>query len=131
MRRFGVLLLTIGLVAVAAPVIAQDFDPHPHMLVQRPEVGFIEVDDAQVLALTGFRKCVDLAGGKSVPLHAHHEMLHFGKVGQKLFEKAGHVVVPAAPFPEPFFEALPWSNCAEFEALLPIPLPEEDDEHEE
>ena len=52
------------------------------------------------------------------PLNAQHLHMHFGTAGVNLFERAGHVVVPGAPFPEPFFEAVPWSNCEELIAFF-------------
>lgn len=36
--------------------------------------------------------------------------------------QSGNVVIPAAPFGEPLFPALPWSNCADFATFLPLPL---------
>lgn len=122
MKRFAVLLALLALVAVAIPATAQeDFDPHPHMLLQRPEIGLID----GVPHLVGYRKCVDLAGNRTVPLHAHHERLHFGDSGVSFDGESGHVVIPAAPFPAPFFEPLPWSNCEEFATFIPLPIPEE------
>jgi hypothetical protein len=51
-----------------------------------------------------FRKCVDLAGGKSVPLRAHHERVHATAIGPdgrginvKGIRQAGHAVVPTEP----------------------------------
>jgi hypothetical protein len=46
--------------------------------------------------------------------------------GEKLFEKAGHVVVPTAPFPAPFGPPPPWSNCEELPAFLTLPLAGDD-----
>lgn len=123
MRQLGVLTALLGLVAMATPATAQDFEPHPHLLVQRPVVDFIDVEGQQLLALVGFRKCVELAAGQPVPIHAHHDVLHFGETGQKLFNQAGHVVVPTAPFGVPVFDPVGWSNCDEFAAVLPLPLP--------
>lgn len=124
MRRLGVIIALLGLVAIAVPVMADEheFDRHPHLLLQRPEIGLID----GVPHLVGFRKCVDLAGNRTVPLHAHHEHLHFGSSGVSFDGQSGHVVIPAAPFPSPFFDPVPWGNCAEFTALLPFPLPEEE-----
>jgi hypothetical protein len=124
MRRLGVILALLGVVAIAIPVTAQEleFDRHPHLLLQRPEFGLVE----GVPHLIGVRKCVDLAGNRAVPLHAHHEHLHFGTSGVSFEGQSGHEVIPAAPFPEPLFDPVPWSNCEEFEALLPIPLPPEE-----
>lgn len=100
--------LVLGLMVTATPAPAQEpeFDPHPHMLV----LG-LELDEAG--EPVAFRKCVDLAAGQALPLNAHHEHLHFGTAGSNLFTKAGHVVVPGAPFPAPFEDPLPWSNCEE------------------
>lgn len=108
MRRLVVLLLALGLMAMAMPAPAQEpeFVEHPHMLVLGLELD--EFGDP-----VGFRKCVDLAAGQALPLRAQHQHVHFGKAGEQLFTKAGHVVVPGAPFPEPFEEPLPWSNCQE------------------
>jgi hypothetical protein len=39
--------------------------------------------------------------------------VHFGTAGEALFDRAGHVVVPTAPFPE-----IPWSNCEELIAFF-------------
>lgn len=122
MRRLSLVLALLGLVAITVPVIAQEeFDRHPHMLLQRPEVGLID----GVPHLVGYRKCVDLAGNRTVPLHAHHEHLHFGDSGVSFDGESGHVVIPAAPFPSPFEDPVPWGNCAEFATLLPLDISEE------
>ncbi len=105
-RRQLALVIALGLLVVAAPAPAQDFEEHPHMLV----IG-LEVDEFG--EPIGFRKCVDLAANQALPLNAQHQHMHFGTAGEMLFTKASHAVVPAAPFPEPFFEAVPWSNCEE------------------
>lgn len=86
-------------------------DPHPHMLVLGLELDEFEEP-------VGFRRCVDLAAGRTLPLNAQHEHMHFGTAGLKLFTKAGHAVVPGAPFPEPFDDPLPWSNCEELIAFF-------------
>jgi hypothetical protein len=114
-RWLVVTLVIVGLAGtLAGIVLAQNGDPlpeHPHMLVQRPVVGFVDGS----FALVGWRKCVDLAAGRSVPLHAHHSHVHVGRAGQALFENAGHAVVPGSPL-------TPWANCAALEAALPILL---------
>lgn len=108
MRRLSLLIVALSLMAMATPALAQEpeFEPHPHMLV----LG-VELDEFG--EPVGFRKCVDLAANKALPLNAHHQHVHFGTAGEHLFTNAGHVVVPGAPFPEPFEEAVPWSNCEE------------------
>jgi hypothetical protein len=121
MRRFSLLLALLGLVgllalvAVASPATAQEepvFDLHPHLLVLRPEF----VDD-----VLQYKGCVELAAGHAVPLHAHHDRLHFGSSGVSFGGESGHAVVPAAPFPAPFDEPVPWSNCEEFAAFFAAP----------
>src|SRR5918994_6940102 len=108
MRRLSLLVLVVSMLALATPASAQEpeFEPHPHMLV----LG-LELDASG--EPVGFRKCVDLAAGEVLPLEAHHEQVHFGTAGEALFTKAGHVAVPGAPFPAPFEEPVPWSNCEE------------------
>ena len=127
MKRLGLFLVLLGIVALAAVAIPataaeheheHELDPHPHMLVQRPEIGLI----GGVPHLVGFRKCVDLANNRALPLQSHHHHIHTGGTGVSIGGEAGHAVVPAAPFPSPLYEPLPWSNCADFEALLPLPL---------
>jgi hypothetical protein len=108
MRRLSILVIVLSLMAMATPALAQEpaFEPHPHMLV----LG-VELDESG--EPVGFRKCVDLAANEALPLNAQHQHVHFGTAGEHLFTNAGHVVVPGAPFPEPFEEAVPWSNCEE------------------
>lgn len=110
MRRLSLLIVALSLMAMATPALAQEPEfephPHPHMLV----LG-LELDASG--EPVGFRKCVDLAANKALPLNAQHQHVHFGTAGEHLFTNAGHVVVPGAPFPEPFEEAVPWSNCEE------------------
>lgn len=122
MRRLALVVAILALGALALPAAAEeDFDPHPHMLFQRPVFG--EIDGHP--HLISVRKCVDLANNNRLPLHAHHEHLHFGSSGVSFGGESGHVVVPAAPFGEPLFPALPWSDCDSFMGFLPFPLPEE------
>lgn len=118
----------VGVTAIAVPVVAQDhesddFDPHPHMLLHGLE---IETTEDSVI-FQGFRRCVDLAASRPVPLHAHHQRLHFGDSGVSFGGASGHVVLPVAPFPAPFGDPFPWSNCTEFEQLLPLVLPNDED----
>ena len=110
MRRVLVLTCVLGLLTAAMVGVGlahNEGDPpeHPHMLVQRPEFGFVE----GTFGLLGWRKCVDLAAGQPVPLHAHHAHIHTGTAGDALGENADHVAVPGAPL-------TPWANCAEVEA---------------
>jgi hypothetical protein len=59
----------------------------------------------------GFRRCVDLAAGLALPLHAHHDTIHLGRAGEMLRSKAGNFVVPTAPL-------TPFNNCADLVAAF-------------
>jgi hypothetical protein len=101
MKRIAILGMAAAMLAgmLATPASTQELPPHPHILL----LGLEFENDEPV----GFRKCVDLAAGRALPLNAHHEHLHFGTAGEALFTRAGHAVVPGAPL-------TPWRNCAEF-----------------
>ena len=99
-------LMAVGGAALLGTGLAQDQLPeHPHLLVLA-----VEFDGEEPI---GFRRCVELAAGRALPLNAHHDHAHFGTAGAALSARAGHFVVPAAPFP-----GVPWSNCAELEAFF-------------
>ena len=108
-KVFGVIFLVLSLVGVLAiPAMASangGIPPHGHMLVLGVEFG-----------PTGptYKKCVDLANNQAVPLHAHHEHLHFGSTGEKLRTNAGHFVVPTAPFSDII-------DCAHLEQFIGPP----------
>jgi hypothetical protein len=100
----------LGFSFALQPTVADaDLPPHGHMLVLQPEFDPALGEHGGV---TGWHRCIDLAGGRHVPLHAHHDTVHTGRAGEALFD-AGHAVVPTAPL-------TPWENCAELEAALPI-----------
>jgi hypothetical protein len=113
MRRALILVAAMTMLAtfaVGAGVAQEHETPdHPHMLVLGIEIG--QVDGS--FAVLGWRKCVDLAAGHAVPLHAHHDQLHFGPVNDVLFDNGGHAVIGGAPLS-------PWAGCAGLEAALPI-----------
>ena len=111
MRRLFVVLVVLSLMTLAVPAVAQQLERHPHMLV----LG-LEIDESG--EPVGFRKCVDIAASRRLPLNAHHEHLHTGSAGEMLFTKAGHVLVPGAPYPAPFGDPVPWSNCEELIAFF-------------
>lgn len=131
MRRTLIIMSAIvGMMLAGTAAIAgegddnHEFPEHPHLLVQRPEIGLIDHDDDAetdpVLAVVAVRKCVDLANNQRLPLQSQHHNVHFGTAGAMLFSKAGHAVVPAYPFP-----GIPWKDCEDFEDMLPIPMPAE------
>lgn len=106
MKQSVVVVLTFAiaaLVAAAGVAFAEEpLPPHPHMLVLH-----LEFENGQPV---GFGKCIDVAAGRSVPLHAHHDHIHTGRAGQAL-SSAGHAVIPGAP-------VTPWANCAELEEFF-------------
>lgn len=124
-RNLFVMLVIVGMMFAGTAAIAHDdsegLPEHPHLLVQRPEIGLIDHDGnpetEPVPAVVDIRKCVDLASNQKLPLRSQHHNVHQGTAGMMLFAKAGHAVVPAAPFP-----GIPWEDCEEFVAMLPIPL---------
>ena len=76
--------------------------PHGHLLVLGVE--FTETGPT-------YRKCIEVAAGRTLPVHAHHENFHAGTAGDHLRDKAGNFPVPTAPL-------TPWSTCAEFAAAI-------------
>jgi hypothetical protein len=96
-----------GSTLIAAPALAEGappaVPPHGHMLV-------LGVQYNQMGAPIGFRKCVDVAAGRFLPLNAHHDHLHTGAAGTALRERAGHLAVPTV--------LSGFANCAELEAVF-------------
>jgi hypothetical protein len=115
-----VVVVVLGL--FAAPVSAHEEEPslpeHGHMLLQRPDFVLVGVDDEYATIQLTFRRCVDLAGGRALPLHAHHDTVHTGRAGQALWEMTPNGVIPAG--------ISPWANCADLIAnpTLQIPIDE-------
>lgn len=100
-------LLAVGLIAApaAADVHASGPPPHGHVfLLHATWTGSGPATD-----LKAYQRCVDLAGGQSIP--AHHDTVHTGRAGEAL-QGAGHLVVPTA-------QLGPIDDCAQLEALLP------------
>ena len=95
-----------ALAVAAAPSAAADehgapvIPPHPHVLVLGAEL------DSSGRVLLGYRKCVDIASNRALPLNSQHEHIHFGRAGIALHD-AGHAFIPVAPA----FN-LPWKDCA-------------------
>ena len=92
------LAVSCVLTASAAAEGTEPAAEHGHMLVL--DVRFTEQ------GLT-FRRCVDVAAGGALPLHAHHDHLHHGRAADAL-ERTGNVVVPTAPLSE-------FADCAALE----------------
>ena len=116
MRRSPVLLLAAALLlgVLALPASADDHLPdHGHVLLLHadfePNPDFPE--EGPPFILHGFEKCVELANARKMP--AQHDNLHFGTAGQMLLTKAGHMIVPLAPFP-----GVPFESCADLEAAF-------------
>jgi hypothetical protein len=101
MKRVLMLLVAAGVVVglQAAPAASDELPEHPHMLVLGLE--FDETGEP-----VAFRRCIDLAAGRALPLNAHHAHIHTGAAGEALRTKAGNFTVPGAPL-------TPWNNCAE------------------
>jgi len=103
--RSLVLLMSAGLLVglLGTPGIAQQHPPrHPHMLVLGVQFDGEEPVD--------YRRCVDLAANRALPLSAHHAHVHTGTAAQAL-ASARHAVVPGAPL-------TPWTNCQELVAFF-------------
>ena len=104
---------SLALVAATGPSATADahegpIPPHAHILVVGAEVGGTEEDPV----LLDYRKCVDIAANRALPLNSQHEHVHFGRAGEAL-SGAGHIFVPVAPA----FN-LPWTDCASFLAIF-------------
>lgn len=104
---FAVLVLILALFASLVNAEEHEELPeHGHIL------GLGLEFDEDTGELLSYRKCVDLANNRALPLHSHHEQVHFGQAGEALIF-AGNGVAPTAPFPE-----IPWEDCADFEAIF-------------
>ncbi len=111
MRRLLLFALIMALVMLAgAAATAEEHDgdhgglpEHPHVLVLG---AVLDGPPGPGVSLIDYRKCVDLAANRALPLGSHHHNVHFGTAGQQLFMHAGNLVGPTAPFP-----GAPWSDC--------------------
>ena len=103
MRQILALVSAIGLLmmlgAGAAAAHPHDWDdvtymdPHPHALLIGAD--FTEQDAMPPILVHGYERCVDLAGGQTLPTAAQHNLVHQGQPGQHaLPSNAGHLVVP-------------------------------------
>lgn len=111
MRRLPLLALTLALVVLIGTTAATanehddhgELPEHPHVLVLG---AVLDGPPGPGSSLIGYRKCVDLAANRALPLGSHHHNVHFGTAGQQLFMHAGNLVGPTAPFP-----GVPWTDC--------------------
>jgi hypothetical protein len=106
-----VLVLALGMMAGASAAEEEHGDPpeHGHIrLLHATGTGPGVGPGTEVLS---YRKCIDLANGKALPMQAHHHTVHTGRAGQAL-RGAGHLTIPTAPL-------TPIMNCAHFATLLP------------
>jgi hypothetical protein len=120
MKRIAValaFLLAAAVSVLAAPASAEEhppaFPPHGHLLLIGAEIG-PPVAPGPPYQVLGFKRCVELAAGNPVPLHAHHDRVHFGRAGRAL-ATAGQFVVPL----DPVFPGI--HSCADLQAALPFP----------
>ena len=104
MKRFAALTGMAALLMALGLAFADTSEPHRHVLLQGVEVVIVDGE----YQLVGFRKCVDLAGGRALRNNAHHDNAHTGTAGEKLFTRAGHAVIPFA-------------SCAALEAFFSDP----------
>lgn len=109
MKRTLVLMILAGTLIVgllAGPALSsppwgeEPPPPHGHLMLTGVEYD----SDGEPV---DYKKCRELANGKPVPKHAHHEHRHVGGAG----EQSGNIVVPLAPL-------APWENCAEFRHMI-------------
>jgi hypothetical protein len=98
------LISMMGMMGLAG---AEDIPPHGHVRL----LHAVYTGSGPTTNLESYQRCVDLANGQHLALHAHHEHLHFGRAGEAQ-RQAGHLVVPTKPFG-------PIENCAELATFLP------------
>jgi len=117
-RRLAALLAAaaIAAVAVTGTAQAQDAPPtHGHVML----VGVEVVPGSFPPVPSSVRNCVDLAANQALPLHVHHAHLHVGTVNEAFAANTRNVVIPVAPFPDPFGPGeVPWSDCASLLAFF-------------
>lgn len=111
-RKVGAGLAAVAVgaaLSLAGPAVADSPPPrHGHILL-------LGANEAELT----YRKCVDLAGGRHVPLHAHHANLHRGRAGMAM-DRAGHAVIPTEHILPPDLQGLGIlpANCAGVDAWL-------------
>lgn len=111
--RMVSLLAAVALGAAAFGGTAQaELPEHGHVML----VGVEVIPGSFPPVPSSVRNCVDLAAGQALPLHVQHSHMHFGTVNQVFEAHTNNVVIPVAPFPNPFGEhpdePVPWTDCA-------------------
>lgn len=108
--RTVTLLVAVALGVAAFGGTAQgELPEHGHVML----VGVEVIPGSFPPVPSSVRNCVDLAANQALPLHVHHSHLHFGNVNEVFAAHTSNVVVPVAPFPDPFGPGeVPWSDCA-------------------
>jgi hypothetical protein len=100
----------LGMVALPAAAHEEPGTPlHGHMRLLHAEWTGPGVGPGTELISYG--KCIDLAGGKALPLQAHHDTVHTGRAGAAL-RGAGHLTIPTAPL-------TPFTGCADLAKAFP------------
>jgi hypothetical protein len=115
-NRYLALVASLALLGASQTVAAgQTFPPHGHVLLHGAQIEFVEPQPgAPPYRILGFDRCTELANARKLPLHAHHDRVHFGQAGQAV-QRGGLFVVPL----DPLFPGI--ESCADLEAALPYP----------
>lgn len=108
--RLAAVLLAIGVLFAQVPSIAgaDATEEHGHVLLIGADFsenpGYPDAGGPR-LFIHDYRRCVDLANGKRLPNHVHHDNLHTGAAGQAIETRSGNLVVPLDPI-------TPFTGCA-------------------
>ena len=108
--RMVSLLAAVALLVAALGGTAQaDLPEHGHVML----VGVEVIPGSFPPVPSSVRNCVDLAANQPLPLHVQHAHMHVGTVNEVFAAHTKNVVIPVAPFPDPFGPGeVPWSDCA-------------------
>ncbi len=88
-------VIALALSLMSGPAAASPLDdPHPHVLLLGADITWVDPGPGQPpYVINDYRKCVDLAGGRTLKHNRFHDNVHFGQANQALVG-AGHIVVP-------------------------------------
>lgn len=106
-RRAALVAVATGFVAVSTATAtsaseeSEVWPEHGHLLV----IGVEETEDGMT-----YRHCVEVADGRALPLHSHHDHFHRGAAGDAL-RRAGNFPVPMDPI-------TPFVSCADFAEMM-------------